>query len=215
MNLRNISIFKDLSDQDLGYIKNKTYIEEKAFAKGEQIFRVGDIAGDMYYLIQGSILVYKIDPNGKRFIIKKFNKPSIFGEVYSYLEEPFDFSAEAEEKTRVFIIHDFKKLFEGEVPEAFLKSYINLVSKKCMELSRTNQITSQSTLRQKIAKYLILNQDESRVLIDYSREEWADILATTRPSLSRELSSMVEDELITISNKTIEIVDIKALGEII
>ena len=135
--------------------------------------------------------------------------------VYSYLEEPFDFSAEAEEKTRVFIIHDFKKLFEGEVPEAFLKSYINLVSKKCMELSRTNQITSQSTLRQKIAKYLILNQDESRVLIDYSREEWADILATTRPSLSRELSSMVEDELITISNKTIEIVDIKALGEII
>lgn len=215
MNLRCIPIFNNLSDEDLSCIRKNVNIEEKLYKKGEQIFRVGEVASHMYYLIEGSILVYKIDPNGKRFIIKKLNKPSIFGEVYSYLGEPFDFSAEAETDSKVLIINDFKKIFETDVSKEFLQSYIDLLSKKCLQLSRTNQITSQSTLRQKIAKYLILNQENSKVSIDHSREEWADILATTRPSLSRELSNMIDDGLITLSDKSIEIEDIERLEDII
>lgn len=215
MNLRDISIFNNLSDEDLSCIRKNVNIEEKLYKKGEQIFRVGEVASHMYYLIEGSILVYKIDPNGKRFIIKKLNKPSIFGEVYSYLGEPFDFSAEVENDSKVLIINDFKKIFETDVSKEFLQSYIDLLSKKCLQLSRTNQITSQSTLRQKIVKYLILNQENSKVSIDHSREEWADILATTRPSLSRELSNMIDDGLITLSDKSIEIEDIERLKDII
>ena len=109
----------------------------------------------------------------------------------------------------------FKKIFETDVSKEFLQSYIDLLSKKCLQLSRTNQITSQSTLRQKIVKYLILNQENSKVSIDHSREEWADILATTRPSLSRELSNMIDDGLITLSDKSIEIEDIERLKDII
>ena len=50
---------------------------------------------------------------------------------------------------------------------------------------------------------------------DRSREEWADILATTRPSLSRELSNMIDDGLISLADKSVEIKDIKKLGDII
>lgn len=215
MNLRCISIFNNLSDEDLSCIRKNVNIEEKLYKKGEQIFRVGEVASHMYYLIEGSILVYKIDPNGKRFIIKKFNDPSIFGEVYSYLAEPFDFSAEAERDSKILIIHDFRKIFETDISKEFLKPYIDLLSKKCIQLSRTNQITSQSTLRQKIAKYLVLNQEDLKVSINQSREEWADILATTRPSLSRELSNMIDDGLISLADKSVEIKDIKKLGDII
>lgn len=51
--------------------------------------------------------------------------------------------------------------------------------------------------------------------MDYSREDWSDILATTRPSLSRELSNMVDDGLIKIKEKSIEIIDLDKLVEII
>lgn len=119
MNLRCISIFNNLSDEDLSCIRKNVNIEEKLYKKGEQIFRVGEVASHMYYLIEGSILVYKIDPNGKRFIIKKFNDPSIFGEVYSYLAEPFDFSAEAERDSKILIIHDFRKIFETSTSKYF------------------------------------------------------------------------------------------------
>ena len=215
MNLREISIFKSLSEKDLAYIEENTKIEIKTYPKDSHIFVVGEVTGDMYYLVEGSILVYKIDANGKRFIIRKFNKPAMFGEVYSYLEEPFDFSALAEEETRVLVIHDFKSLFNKKAPRDFLASYINLISKKCLQLSRSNQITSQSTLRQKIAKYLILNQENSIVTPNLSREEWADILATTRPSLSRELSNMVDAGLIKIEDKKIRIINLDSLADIL
>ena len=214
MDLRQISIFKNLSDQDLELIKEKNIIEEKIYQKESHIFRVGDLSDSIYYLIEGSIIVYKIDPNGKRFIIKKIQKPGIFGEVYSYLKEPFDFSAQAEVPSKILVIHDFESIFTYGSKE-FLKSYIDMLSKKCLELSRTNQITSQASLRQKIAKYLLLNQENSLVKIDLSREEWADILSTTRPSLSRELSNMVDDGLIDIRDKTIEIVNLSQMADII
>lgn len=215
MNLREIALFKNLSDEELKILTQKTKFEEKIYSKDSQIFTVGEVTGAMYYLIEGSILVYKIDPNGKRFIIRKFNKPAIFGEVYSYFEEPFDFSAQAETDSKVLVIHDFKKLFADDIPRNFLISYTNLVSKKCLQLSRSNQITSQSTLRQKIAKYLIINEENEMVKIDLSREEWADILATTRPSLSRELSNMVDDGLIEVKDKIIKIKNRSLLADII
>ncbi|MFO3717167.1 Crp/Fnr family transcriptional regulator [Anaerococcus sp. ENR1011] len=215
MNLREIALFKNLSDEELKILIQKTKFEEKIYSKDSQIFTVGEVTGAMYYLIEGSILVYKIDPNGKRFIIRKFNKPAIFGEVYSYFEEPFDFSAQAETDSKVLVIHDFKKLFADDIPRNFLISYTNLVSKKCLQLSRSNQITSQSTLRQKIAKYLIINEENEMVKTDLSREEWADILATTRPSLSRELSNMVDDGLIEVKDKIIKIKNRSLLADII
>ena len=41
MNLREISIFKDLSDEDLKKITQKTRFEEKIYQKDSQIFTVG------------------------------------------------------------------------------------------------------------------------------------------------------------------------------
>lgn len=214
MDLRQISMFKDLSAQDLKSIEERNIIEEKTYQKEDHIFRVGDVTGDAYYLIEGSILVYKIDSNGKRFIIKKIQKPGVFGEVYSYLKEGFDFSAQAEVSSKILVIHDFASIFFYGSKE-FLKSYIDMLSKKCLELSRTNQITSQASLRQKISKYLLLNQENSMVKVNLSREEWADILATTRPSLSRELSNMVDDGLIEIKNKTIKITNLSQMADLI
>ena len=215
MDLREISIFKNLSDQDLEDIKKKTSIEEKTFTKGEHIFRVGEVSTDMYYLISGSVTVYKIDPNGKRFIIKTFNKPAIFGEVYAYLSEAFDFSAEANEDSKIAIIRNIKSLFSPDMPHQFLINYINMISKKCLELSKNNQVTSQATLRQKIANYLLLNQVDGTFTSKMSRDQWADILATTRPSLSRELSKMADDGLISLETGKILISDLDKLRNIL
>lgn len=215
MDLKEISIFSKLSDQELETMKSKTQFEERLYRKDDHIFMVGEVSSDMYYLIEGSILVYKLDSNGKRYIIRKFNKKAILGEVYSYLEEPFDFFAQAERDSKVLVIHDFKRLFSLEAPEKFFLSYINLLSQKCLSLSRANQTISQSTLRQKIAKDLLLREREDIIHMDISREEWADTLATTRPSLSRELSNMIYDNLIDIKDKNIKILDKDRLKDII
>ena len=207
MDIKNIKIFKNLSDEDLNLIRSKIEFIEKAYSKGEYVFRTGDKSGDLYYLIKGSLNVYQIDSKGKRFIFQNFTKPTLFGEVYSYLEEPFDFDSECATDCKILIIKDFRKIFEPPCPESFLRSYINFLSKKCLALSKKNQITSQASLRQKIGKYLLENEKDGKVSLSMKREDFADYLSTTRPSLSRELSKMADDELIKVDGDFIEILD--------
>lgn len=207
MNLREIKIFKNLTDKDLEIIKTKTQFIEKTYGKGEYVFMAGDKSGDLFYLIDGKINVYQIDSNGKRFIFQNFDKPTLFGEVYSYLGEPFDFDSECASPCKILIIKDFRKIFTKPCPETFLRSYINFLSKKCLALSKKNQITSQASLRQKIGKYLLENEKEGKVKLSMKREDLADYLSTTRPSLSRELSKMAEEGIIKVGGDFIEILN--------
>lgn len=207
MDLREIKIFKNLIDQDLDLIRSKTKFIEKTYGKSEYIFMAGDKSGDLFYLMEGVLNVYQIDSNGKRFIFQNFTKPTLFGEVYSYLGEPFEFDCECASSCKILIIKDFRKIFEPPCPESFLRSYINFLSHKCLALSKKNQITSQASLRQKICKYLLETENQGKVKLSMKREDLADYLSTTRPSLSRELSKMADEGIIKVSGDFIEILN--------
>ncbi|KGF03294.1 Crp/Fnr family transcriptional regulator [Anaerococcus lactolyticus] len=207
MDLREIKIFKNLIDQDLDLIRSKTEFIEKTYGKSEYIFMAGDKSGDLFYLMEGVLNVYQIDSNGKRFIFQNFTKPTLFGEVYSYLGEPFEFDCECASSCKILIIKDFRKIFEPPCPESFLRSYINFLSHKCLALSKKNQITSQASLRQKICKYLLETENQGKVKLSMKREDLADYLSTTRPSLSRELSKMADEGIIKVGGDFIEILN--------
>lgn len=215
MNLRQIPLFKNLTEKDLKILKENIKIEEKTYEKGSYIFNQGDIKGDLYFLIEGSILVAKFDSNGKRSIIQTFNNKGIFGEVYAYLNEPFDFSALVQKKSKILVIKEFRNLINEFMPKSFLINYINLICKKCLVLSQKNQITNQFTLRQKIANFLLIEEENNKVKLKQTREELADFLSTTRPSLSRELSNMADENIIKISGKDIYILDINLLKNLL
>lgn len=215
MNLRQIPLFKNLSEKDLKILEENIKIEEKTHEKGSYIFNQGDIKKDLYFLEEGSILVAKFDPNGKRSIIQTFNQKAIFGEVYAYLEEPYDFSAYVQKKSKLIIIKDFRKLINESMPKSFLINYINLISKKCLILSQKNQISTQFTLRQKISNFLLIEEKDGKVILDQTREELADFLSTTRPSLSRELSNMADEKIIKIRGREIYILEKESLKDIL
>lgn len=215
MNLRQIPLFKNLTEKDLKILEENIKIEEKTYEKGSYIFNQGDVKGDLYFLIEGSILVAKFDSNGKRSIIQTFNNKGIFGEVYAYLNEPFDFSALVQKKSKILVIKEFRNLINEFMPKSFLINYIDLISKKCLVLSQKNQITNQFTLRQKIANFLLIEEKNNKVKLKQTREELADFLSTTRPSLSRELSNMADENIIKISGKDIYILDINLLKNLL
>lgn len=207
MDIREIEIFKNLTDEDLDLILSKTDLIEKRYLKDETIFRAGEKTADLFYMVDGQISVYQIDNQGRRFIFQNFTRPVLFGEVYAYLKEPFDFTAVAVEETRVLVIKDFKNIFTPPVPGDFLRSYINFLSQKCLKLSKKNQITSQASLRQKIGRFILENERDGKVDLAMTREDLADYLSTTRPSLSRELSKMDEEGLIGVSGREIVLRD--------
>lgn len=215
MDLRKIPIFKNLSEDEIKEIQAIATIEEQTFVKGSHIFKKGDIKEDFYYLEKGSIKVYKIDPEGKRYIIASFNKPVIFGEVYAYLKEPFDFWAEADKDSTVVVISDFRNLLRRLKSRSLGLNFIDLLARKSLSLSKKNQINSQSTLDKKIAAYILENEKDGILHLNISREELADYLAVTRPSLSRSLSAMAKEGLIDIKDRQITIENMGGLKRIV
>lgn len=206
MNLKKIDLFKNLSEEDLEKISQYISLEERSYRKGETIFNQGDISKDLFYLREGKIAIYNIDSNGKRFILESLDKPMVFGEIYVYLDLPFDFYGEAMVDSKIIIIRDFKKIIEAS-PRALLVNFIDLLARKTLSLSRKNQIISSQSLRQKISKVLLENEVNNKVDLTMTREELADYLSVTRPSLSRELSNMVDSDLIEIDGRNIYIIN--------
>jgi len=207
MDIRKIPIFKKISDEDIKKIEKFLPIEKRLYNKDSYIFMQNDMAEDIFYLVKGDVIVSKIDFSGKRYIVENFKEDVIFGEIYAYLNETYDFSAIANADSEIYVIKNFKKIFSLDLSKEFLTSFINLLAKKCMGLSRKNQISTQFTLRQKIANYLIYNEENNLITLKMTREELADFLSTTRPSLSRELSKMKEEGIIDVEGKEIKILD--------
>lgn len=215
MDLRKIPILNNLTDRELEDIKSLGDLSLVTYPKDSHIFKMGEIKEDLYYLISGRVKVYKIDPEGKRYIIASFDKPAIFGEVYAYLKEPFDFWAQADVDSEVFVIKNFRNLINKSDSTNLRINFIEILARKSLKLSKKNQINSQSNLKQKIAAYLLDREKDSCINLSISREEWADYLATTRPSLSRSLSIMDREGLIKVEDKKITIIDKKTLKELI
>lgn len=210
MNYNEINIFKGLSEDEIKELLSSTETEIKTFKKDEYVFREGEVSSDFYYLIEGEIIVFQIDNYGNRFIFQKIEEGTGFGEVYAFLNEPFDFDGVCERDSKVLIIKNFKKLFEN-AKEQFYKNYINFISNKCLSLSRKNQITSKKTLRQKICKFILDKEESGSLTLTMNREDLADYISTTRPSLSRELSKMASENIIEIQGKEIKILDIEKI----
>ena len=70
------------------------------------------------------------------------------------------------------------------------------------------RILGSGSLRERIVRFLVECQDsEGKIHMNLSREEMADYLNITRPSLSRELGKMQEEGILELDRRQILVKD--------
>ncbi len=216
--LKNTKLFIGLNEEEILTCLKSIDFNIEEFEKDETIFHVGDKAKHINVLIDGAVSICRDSMDGKRSIVAIFNTVgAIFGEVFLFLENKgYEHYARAASKVKLLkISKDY--LFEGskegkDYHKVFLGNMLSDLAFKNYYLNRKVQILSCSSLRQKIAMFLIQNMDRNkRCISGLGREEMADLLNTARPSLSRELMKMQEEGIIEIDKKHIIIKNIEAL----
>lgn len=216
--LKNTKLFIGLNEEEILTCLKSSDFNIEEFEKDETVFHVGDKARHINVLIDGAVSICRDSMDGKRSIVAIFNTVgAIFGEVFLFLENKgYEHYARAASKVKLLkISKDY--LFEGskegkDYHKVFLGNMLSDLAFKNYYLNRKVQILSCSSLRQKIAMFLIQNMDRNkRCISGLGREEMADLLNTARPSLSRELMKMQEEGIIEIDKKQIIIKNIKAL----
>ena len=188
------------------------------FRKGEMIFNQGDKPRYITMLVEGSVSVGNDSVNGKRSILGMFSNPGeLFGEVFLFLNhDEYANYACASSPSKILEIPKEYLTRLGDKPSALqnkmLSNLLTIFAERTYYLNNRLQVLSCSTLKQKIARFILQNMnDKDRVTLKMSREEFADFLNAARPSLSRELMKMQEDGYIKVVRKDLIVKNLEGL----
>lgn len=218
--LKNTFICKELTDEEFMYFVSKANIQMKKYRKNEFVFRETQKPTKLFLLVDGYISVYRDTMSGKVLPIADIvDSGDIFGEVYLYMQKPrYDLNAIAKRESLVMTLDSqIFNLPENEVHLAYYKITKNLLTmfaRKAFTLNTKIQVLNSGSLRQRIVRYITNCEEVGGIVkMTLTREEMADFLNTTRPSLSRELSNMQKEGLIEIKGKHIILSDEDALAD--
>ncbi len=217
--IKDNSLFLGMGQSDIQHILECSHSKVRTYDKHQKIFSQEDPPKSLYILISGSIVVCRDSLNGKRYIVTNIEENEMFGEVYVFLDDeeyPYYALTNADSKVleipKSFFFHYCEEDCKGH--NLLLRNMLKILAKKAFFLNNKVQLLSHGNLRQKIAKYLLEQVDETMyVKLNMNREELADYLSVARPSLSRELKNMEKDGLIEADRDIVRILNYGKLLE--
>lgn len=192
----------------------------REYPTGSIIFGELDKHKNLYLLLEGRVQVVKNLPSGKRNLLFQVGELEVFGEVFSAEEDGYYwYEAIAVKPVKVmvlpyhFIYGVCSKACEHH--RMVIRNLLDIQSKNNLQMTKKLHIVTNTTLKQKIVLWLLdMSKDQKKVVMDMNREELADYLGVTRPSLSRTLMEIQKQGAIRIEGKTVWLTDIEALSKI-
>ncbi|MBO5491220.1 MAG: Crp/Fnr family transcriptional regulator [Desulfovibrio sp.] len=191
---------------------------EERHGRGALIFAEADPPSRLFVLLEGTVSVCRESLEGRRAVMARIDAPGeLFGEVHAFLGRPgYGCSVLAETPARVLGIP--AKFFFGtctqscSVHSRMIRNMLGIFARKAFVLTRRVALLSSGSLRSKLAALLLEHRREDGSLaLDMNREQMADFLGVTRPSLSRELAAMRAEGLLQLHGRGIRVSDPAAL----
>ena len=188
---------------------------EKTYKKEQIISTEGLYSRQIGIVVSGCIHTIQEAVWGRRAFLSYAKDDGIFGEVLlggPSAERGIIFKA-AEPTTVMYlpvdrILHPCRNScpFHHELS----RNLFRMISNSNAELTEKIEITSKSSLREKILAYLSIESrrnGSTRFTVPLNRTEMADYLCTNRSALSRELTKMKNDGIIDYENKSFHILN--------
>ena len=207
------ALCKGFTQDELLCLLEENSTEIKKYEKGSFVFEEGDVPDRLYVLIYGLVEVSKLTFSGKKILITTIENPGdMFAEVYMFMgKSKYDMSAQTGEESLILSISYNTNALAAE---KIRKNLMSIFAMKAYNLSGKVRLLGCGSIREKISLYLIENQTPSgEIAKNPSREELADYLNVTRPSLSRELGNMEKEGIIRLDGRKIVIVSQEKLEE--
>lgn len=192
----------------------------REYPAGSLIFGEHDRSKYLYLLLEGRVQIAKNLPSGKRNLLYMVGELEVFGEVFSSTADEYCwYEAVAVKPSRVLVLpfHFIYGVCSNacEHHRMVIRNLLEIQSRNNLQMTKKLHIITNTTLKQKIALWLLdETRDQKKVVMDMNREELADYLGVTRPSLSRTLMEMQKQGVIRIEGKTIWMENMEELARI-
>ncbi|WP_027625238.1 Crp/Fnr family transcriptional regulator [Clostridium lundense] len=213
--LKKSSIFKNLDEgKILKVIEEKNY-RLSSYSKGEAIAIEEDFCNRIGIVVDGTVEVQKIFASGKTVTINRLEQGDTFGEVILFSDvKKYPATVICASNAYIIFITKEEMLKLCSLNIEILNNFMGLLSNKIFMLNKKVKTLSYQSIRQKLSNYILEESKKQKsftVKFNISRKEMAEQLGIPRPSLSREMISMKEEEIIDFNKNIIKILDEEAL----
>ena len=195
---------------------NELKFKNKSFKKGECIARHGDRVNALYLLTKGSVKAEMISEAGTVLNIETIHAPNPLAPAFLFSENnQFPVDVVALEDCEIIIISKDSIMKQLACNESFLKGFMTFSSNRAHFLSERLKFLSTKTIKGKLAQYMLGRSKNMIFTLDMSQTALAEYFGVTRPSLSRSLSEMINEKIISLKGKNGEILNLTQLKKLI
>jgi CRP-like cAMP-binding protein len=214
--LANLPLFKELGQGELDRIAAGT--TELHVPRGEILFNKGDPCNGFHLVVYGQVKLSFVALQGSEKVVEIVGPTFSFGEALMFMEKPYILMAQTLADSLILHVSKTAVFDEIERDSGFARRMLAGLSRRLHGLISDVESYSMHSGTQRLIGYL-LRQDEApaegmssyRVALPTSKTVLASRLNLTPEHFSRILHDLVEDQLIRIDGRTIEILDVAKL----
>ena len=207
--LKDIPLFSELKEEQLEALQAHVYIHH--YNKGSIVFYEGDESEYLHILVDGTVKLYKTSPNGARLYMHNFIAPEVVAYFATFEKIPFPATCEFITDGSIGLL-PMEKFDEYLQDANFSRSLIVAMSKR-MKLHA--DVLHKETIYSSVAKIADLIYNNASIFESLKNNEIAATLNITPETLSRTLSKLKKESIITIDDHIVTILDEAALLNII
>ncbi|MDD2533506.1 MAG: Crp/Fnr family transcriptional regulator [Eubacteriales bacterium] len=193
----------------------------KTFVKDDTIIRVGDPQDSIGIVLDGEITVQKEDYAGNRLIIGNFGPADIFGEVAAFAKIGFWPNMVVANTKCQIVFFPIDKFIKPcckicNAHQLLIENMLRIVARKAMMMNNRISYLKVKGMREKLAAFLFEQYQitgNRTFMIPMNREQLADYLNVSRPSMSRELGRIRDENVIDFYRSSFTIKNIEALRQ--
>lgn len=201
-------IFRELEGHELDKIAAISLSKE--FSKGAHVFMQGDPLKNVYFVSNGKIKIYKSDVNGKEQIVSIQKKGDMFPHVGFFRKGDYPaYSEVLEPSTLVSVpISEFENVLIDN-PELCIKLF-RVLGEKIVDLQNRLEEQILNNTNEQIIKLLVrlgkthgAEQADGAIFLkaEFTNRDLANMIGTTRETVSRTLTKMKKDNLIKVDSQ--------------
>jgi len=217
--IMNFALFCGISEADLEQMLRCICPEVKKYGRGETVAAANEPLKGIGVLLSGEAEVKRESASGAKSIIGFVEKGGVFGEMAAFSGGRV-WPATVTAKTDCTVMFIPTARFLGNcgrscaAHKALIHNMLRILSEKAVSLSRKVEYLSIKSMRGKICAYL-LEQSElsggSAFILPMNRNDLADYLGVSRPSMSREMGRLRDEGVIDFYMSGVRILDMDRL----
>lgn len=212
-------LFKGMQPDQLKSVLSCLKPKVGSYARNECVAVVGEKITGMGIVLSGDVVVSSENIAGNRTIIAVDGPGEMFGEMAAFSgSDLWPSTVMARSSCEVMFLPAEKIVNSCESACAshrmMISNMLRIISNKALALHRKVEYLAIKSMREKISTYLLEQYKrvgKTTFILPLKRNELADFLNVSRPSLSREMSRLMEEGIIDFHRASIKIKDLDSL----